>query len=208
MIQLTENYTWKQTAAMSKFKKLGVKLKIIAFAIDGKIDDIYILSQRAAMDGMKCFDKRMNQKWINKFFQRDSSYKIYREPVGTPISFDEFVGLDYINDTLNYQNYGDCDLAYVLLEPPYGLNLKFYHNYGTPEYYDEKRREYSAIYEMFLNYFILLSEYKKDDLIIYSWSDDWSNFFDAGKDWWGTYYCTVYNKQNNTIIVLGASETD
>lgn len=37
---------------------------------------------------------------------------------------------------------------------------------------------------------------------------DWSNYFDAGKEWWGTFYWTVFNKKNNTIMVLGASETD
>lgn len=60
----------------------------------------------------------------------------------------------------------------------------------------------------FLNSFLLISEFETTDSIIYKWNDDWSNFFDPGKEWWGTFYWTVYNRANNTMIVLTSSETE
>lgn len=45
-------------------------------------------------------------------------------------------------------------------------------------------------------------------LEIYQWSDDTSNFFDAGKEWWGTFFYTVYNPIQNIYIGIVASSTD
>lgn len=219
MIKLTETYTWQQAAVMSKFDKLQIELEMIAFVIDGVVDDIYLLSQQAAIQGMIYFDQRMENNLLNrkdyllenfpKFdIEKRFRYKINGEPTGEPISLNKLVGFDYKKKDVNVQDYTGCGLAYALLEPPYGINLKIDAARNTSEFIAIKTKEFTAIYRMFLNDFILLSEYNEEDLIIYSWSDDWSNFFDAGKEWWGTYYYTVYNKQNNTIIVLGASESD
>lgn len=219
MIELIETYTWKQAAAKSKLDKLQVEVEMISFAIDEEIDDIYLLSQKAAIEGMIYFDNRMEDDWqarkdyllenFPKFdFDKRLRYTVDGEPIGEQISVAEFVGFDYQKQSVNVKDYRDYDLAYALLEPPYGLRLEIDAKHGSEEYYELQAKEFTNLYRMFLNDFLLFSKYSKDDFIIYSWSDDWSNFFDAGKEWWGTYYYTVYNKRNNTIIVLGASETD
>lgn len=220
MIKLTETYTWKQAAVNSKFDKLQVELDIVSFAIEGSIIDIYSLSEYAAVEGMKIFAQRIENNWqarksevIKNFpkfdFEKRFKLKIYdNKPIGSEISFQEFVGFDYENQPVNIRNYEGCKLAYALLEPPYGLNIEIGGKRGSDEYCDLRTKKFTALYRMFLDDFVLLSEYKKEDLVIYSWSDDWSSFFDAGKEWWGTYFWTVYNKKNNTIIVIGASESD
>ncbi|MDV3352210.1 hypothetical protein D0962_02495 [Leptolyngbyaceae cyanobacterium CCMR0082] len=43
---------------------------------------------------------------------------------------------------------------------------------------------------------------------IYSWSDDCSNYFDAGKEWWGTLFCTYFCRPDSTLVVVMASTTD
>lgn len=48
----------------------------------------------------------------------------------------------------------------------------------------------------------------KEEIEVYSWNDEFSNYFDAGKEWWGTALWTVLDKKNKTIIVIGASLTD
>ncbi|MGY3777090.1 hypothetical protein [Isobaculum melis] len=48
----------------------------------------------------------------------------------------------------------------------------------------------------------------QQDLIIYRWNDDWSDYFDAGKEWWGTFYWTIYDPSTNRMTVIGASTTD
>ena len=219
MIQFTEAYSWKQAAVIGKFTKLRIKLQMISFAIETDIDNVYCTAQKGAMEGMTYFANRLEENWqlqkenlsenFPKFYlEKRLRISIDGEPIGEQIRFDKFIGFDYEKQDVNVRDYTNCDLAHSLLEPPYGLNFKINHQHGTPEYYDVKTKEYSAIYRIFLDDFILLSEYKKDDLVVHRWSDDWSNFFDAGKEWWGNYYWTVYNKRNNTIIVLGASETD
>jgi hypothetical protein len=47
-----------------------------------------------------------------------------------------------------------------------------------------------------------------DELVVRSWPTDWSNYFDAGLDWWGTFYWTVYVGRTNRLIVIAASSTD
>lgn len=44
---------------------------------------------------------------------------------------------------------------------------------------------------------------------IRQWSTDWADeYFNFGKEWWGAYWWTVYNKVKNWVIVIGASTTD
>jgi hypothetical protein len=43
---------------------------------------------------------------------------------------------------------------------------------------------------------------------IFSWSTNWSNYFDAGHEWWGTFYWTIRQTDAQRIVVIGASATD
>ncbi len=80
----------------------------------------------------------------------------------------------------------------TLMEPPYNMRLR-------KEIL--KRGEYVLD---FLEYFF--GDLSK--LIIYSWNTDCSVVFDAGKEWWGSYFWTVYNPTKQWYIGIIASETD
>lgn len=43
---------------------------------------------------------------------------------------------------------------------------------------------------------------------VYRWNDDFSDYFDEGKEWWGTGLWTVFDRTAKTVIVIGASLTD
>jgi hypothetical protein len=43
---------------------------------------------------------------------------------------------------------------------------------------------------------------------IVAWSTDWSNYFDAGREWWGTFMWTVKPANHDWIVWIGASATD
>ena len=45
-------------------------------------------------------------------------------------------------------------------------------------------------------------------LEIYRWSDEVSNYFTAGRDWWGCYFWTVYNPKTNLIVGIAGSTSD
>jgi len=47
-----------------------------------------------------------------------------------------------------------------------------------------------------------------DNLEIYEWSTDWSNYFDEGLEWWGARCVSIYDIKLNRFIVIGASSTD
>lgn len=48
----------------------------------------------------------------------------------------------------------------------------------------------------------------KDNLVVYRWNDDFSNYFDAGKEWWGTGFWSIYSIRRGIFIIIGASLTD
>ena len=54
----------------------------------------------------------------------------------------------------------------------------------------------------------MLFPYGKDNLQIYEWSTDWSNYFDEGLEWWGARCVSIYDNNLNRFIVIGASATD
>ena len=43
---------------------------------------------------------------------------------------------------------------------------------------------------------------------VYMWSTDSSHYFDAGKEWWGAFFWTVYNPYWDRYIGIVASTTD
>ena len=45
-------------------------------------------------------------------------------------------------------------------------------------------------------------------LEVYEWTTDWSNYFVAGHEWWGTACFSVYDRSLNRYVVIMASETD
>lgn len=48
----------------------------------------------------------------------------------------------------------------------------------------------------------------RSDLEIYSWYDDFSNYFEDGKEWWGTAFWSIYDKWMKRFVIIGASLTD
>lgn len=48
----------------------------------------------------------------------------------------------------------------------------------------------------------------RNDLEIYCWNDDFSNYFDDGKEWWGTALWSIYDEWMNRFVIIGASLTD
>lgn len=47
-----------------------------------------------------------------------------------------------------------------------------------------------------------------DGLEAYRWSTDWTEYFDEGREWWGTLCLTVYDESLDRFAVIAASATD
>lgn len=53
-----------------------------------------------------------------------------------------------------------------------------------------------------------LSPFNDENLEIYSWNREWSNYFDVGRKYLGTSYWTIYNKKKDIYVVIVGSPTD
>ena len=47
-----------------------------------------------------------------------------------------------------------------------------------------------------------------DVLEIYEWTTDWSDYFDAGHEWYGACCWSVYDRSMNRYVVMLVSATD
>ena len=91
------------------------------------------------------------------------------------------VGLDITSDG------GEVPYWNAFLEPPCGCR------YGP---------------EDFLSFNAVLFPKGPEKLIAYSWSTDWSNYFDDGHEWWGAACWSIYDKSLNRYVVILASASD
>lgn len=89
----------------------------------------------------------------------------------------------------------DPGLARAFLSPPYGLRASG----------DALWREREDLFARLLDelFYRLASP-----LLVHEWSDDWSNYFDPGREWWGTLYYTVGIADADELLVIGASSSD
>ena len=94
------------------------------------------------------------------------------------ISVDEFFSVK----TSNSQSY--CNL---FLNPPYGSNYTI--------------KDFNKINA-------ILFPDGKHHLEIRKWNDDWSNYFDDGREWWGTMCVSIYDSKMKRYVVICASATD
>lgn len=47
-----------------------------------------------------------------------------------------------------------------------------------------------------------------DSCEVYRWKDDFSDYFEMGKEWWGTGCWSIYDSVTKIFVVIGASLTD
>ncbi|MDO4459696.1 MAG: hypothetical protein Q4C42_06400 [Clostridia bacterium] len=47
-----------------------------------------------------------------------------------------------------------------------------------------------------------------DNLIVYEWSTDWSEYFEPGHEWWGVKCLSIYDVSSDRYVVIMASATD
>ena len=102
-----------------------------------------------------------------------------KKAVARPVSVDELFAPLNDNGKLNYRK--------AFLKPPHT------NNYGDTDF-DKINKA------LFPN--------GTDGLEIYEWTTDWSEYFDEGREWWGTLCLTVYDIKLDRYVVIMASATD
>jgi hypothetical protein len=79
----------------------------------------------------------------------------------------------------------------AFFHPPYGLE-------GSPS---EKAELFASI-----NRYVLGVDPERAE--IFSWSTDWSDYFEPGHEWWGAFFWTIRPVSSPSMVVVGASCTD
>ena len=123
--------------------------------------------------------------------------KAQPSPLAPPVFFycPNIVKTDYYGNVCydaewvpNDENFGTTvPYWYALMEPVHGRNNK-------PE-------DFKKVNEV-------LFPNGTDTLDIYEWTTDWSDFFDAGHEWYGACCWSVYDKTMNRYVVMLVSATD
>lgn len=94
----------------------------------------------------------------------------------------------------------------------YSRNHGEYFTQGYADAFSDPPYLLESTWEETNTLFLALNSYLFDNFQheheIYAWSTDWSNYFDAGKEWWGAFLWTFYNKAKGFIVAVGASTTD
>ena len=164
---------------LQRFEQQGGVLDYVSFEDDGESPGEQA-HRAAAIAGIEAIDRRLEQ-WairhasdeypIEKFFRlRWEEAKLK----GQRVSLSAFWGTDDVVP----KPFGDRSWLLpekdgyktVFFHPPYGLR-------GTSH---ENELLFAGINR------IVLGD-KPEFVEIFSWSTDWSNYFDAGHDWWGAF---------------------
>ena len=144
----------------------------------------------AALAGMAEINLRIKQCGIAFRLCWDEA-----KQTGKPVSFSNFWGTDDVEP----KQIGASAWSVPMVD---GYKPAFFHPpYGLGGSANEKRELFAAI-----NRYALGAD--PDRAEIFSWSTDWSNYFEAGHEWWGAFYWTVRPAGSQRMVVIGASSTD
>lgn len=218
-------YSPSQNALLEQFKQTGVVVDTVVLELQTLTTDWYVLSKTAALTGMQVFADR----YIRDFekFNPGADIADYfsiqidpdKEPVGQHVSFEEFLGpgFEIQADQLKLFSYNPQSrilyhsvtdgFAKALLDPPHSIGRNG--DPANPEYLLQLTQHLTQMLRDYLREILHLENFRETDhLVIYQWSDDWSNYFESGQEWWGTFFWTVYDTRRQTVAVIGASATD
>lgn len=216
MILSEIKYTSEQSKFLQYLAEIGGVLQTVILKIDGLPDDVYSISKMAAKKGMEILAVEAKDRgYLN-------TWSIVKEDlVGTEINFKDFIGegYDFENRKMNLFSYNyDAKVIYsevergfakALLVPPHSLHSKNQAEFASIAYEEIENLFLTETLESYLKIILQAhNNFNPNDLKIISWSDNWSTYFNDGKEWWGTFCWTVYDSRNNTVVFIAASSTD
>lgn len=117
-----------------------------------------------------------------------------------PLAFDDFFALPpadwkktFLYKGLPVTTYsrasdgGPIPYRYAFIDPPHGSDYTG----------DDLLKVFAAMFPR-----------GRDALEMLEWSTDWSDYFDAGHEWWGASCWSIYDRKLERFIVIMASDTD
>ena len=222
---------------LSKFDHLGGVLDFKFFKVSGtntEFEAHLLTAQRTiellAKDNDNYFDKLAQSSGTD----RDIYFKISANNVlaetGTQISPEQFFGPYFnfqeerpillgktgklsrgITVFSDYYNYDDIENQENIVIVHHNNNDHVTQGYTdaflSPPHYFAGNMTNLEIGKLFLEYNRVFFD-AITNITVYSWPTNCSNYFEAGKEWWGSYFWTVYNPIKDWYIGIVASTTD
>ena len=213
-----------EVAAYARFKEIWAVLDIARFTPAPPAAEAVVLA-------MRTFAARHHQRLlalnpgvdVSGFFhiridpEVDSGARILE---GEPISFAAFLGrrYDIAGDRVLTAREANADadsehdgLARALLSPPYGLknDKARWGKFGSAQYLERECAWQREILRDFLREVLAIEDPRETEhLQIHRWPTDWSNYFDAGNEWWGTHAWSIADSRAGWLTVVCASASD
>lgn len=180
-------------------------------AVGGVIDYIFLeevngtsahaCHRGAALAGIREIDRRLKEWAISNASEEYPIEKFFRirwdeeKLKGEPVNFLKFWGTD--DAELKQVSESAWSVPMVdgykiaFFQPPCGLH-------GSTS-------DLTALFGS-INRYVLGTDPERAE--IFSWSTDWSNYFDDGHEWWGAFYWTIRPADSKSMVVVAASSTD
>lgn len=181
-------------ALLAKFEESGGVLDYVILRAEAGMTPSQ-LHRAAALAGIAVIDNRLKKRAEAPPYPVERLKWDESKLTGEPVSFASFWGTDDVMPkqlSPHTQGIPDIDgYKTAFFHPPYHLHMPM--------------QEGEILFDR-INKFVLGPDPTGCEIV--SWSTDWSNYFDAGNEWWGAFYWTVRPKSSNSIVVIGASSTD
>lgn len=138
--------------------------------------------------------------------KEDSFYKLLSE------KYDELL-LDYALLSFDEEYRGTVSHKKAVMKAisVFNTRVRVGNSLKHPQFYVDEDKMYCEDYSIEdfskLNHLLFPVQFRKD-LEIYSWNDNFSNYFDDGKEWWETAMWSIYDKWMKRFVIIGASLTD
>jgi hypothetical protein len=177
----------------------------------GRIDFVFLeadaavsgdaLHRAAALEGMAAIDRRLEQHAIRHASEEYPVEQFFRVTAdeamleGAHVTLSDFWG----TDNVEFQQISDRAWS---IPPIDGYKPAFFHPpYGLAGGVSDNLALFDEI-----NRHVLGGDPQRAE--IWVWSTNWSNYFDAGHEWWGAFYWTVRAAGGQRVCVIAASATD
>jgi hypothetical protein len=186
---------------LTAYRANGGVLDFVFFETAPGVSPSPEMHRTAALEAMAAIDRGLEQWAADHASEQtpfDWFYRVHWDETkleGGPVFFETFWGTDDVEP----KPIGERAWNIPTVD---GYKTAFFHPpHGLRGYEPETSELFASI-----NQFVLGDEPAKAQ--IFSWSTDWSNYFEAGHEWWGAFFWTVHPAGTTRLVAIGASATD
>ena len=233
-LMIEANLSSRQKCLLKKFTDAGGVVDYVFFDCDVAIEPVQAeqTHRQAVIRGLEVLQRRAEEyadhesKRLNisreQFFRPHIDYSLTERLTGKQLSRAEFLGSRYdlrrnglivhggkepfLNEFLFYLDNAKSENVIPFSQIDNGIGTGYAYAFSDPPYQlrllaKDKGRIFATINSNLLGGI-------DDTSVIYEWPTDWTDYFDAGKEWWGSFLWSFANHALSRVVIIAASATD